>query len=191
MAITRTTPMRFVPTRHGDQRGWFCESFNRARMAELGVDLDFVQDNHSYSAARGTVRGIHFQEPPHGQAKLVRCLAGSIWDVAVDLRSGSPSYGKWVGTVLSARGGEQLFVPEGFGHGFMTLEDNVEVAYKASSYYAPGAEAGISWDDPQVGIAWPIVDQKPELSEKDRALPALRDYTSRFAYDGVPMADLD
>src|SRR3546814_4455029 len=119
---------------YGDTRGWFTESYNKRVLTALGIGCDFVQDNHSFSAARGTLRGIHFQSPPHAQAKLVRCLAGAIWDIAVDLRAGSPTYGRWVAAELTAIGGEQLFIPVGFGHGFVTLTNNTEVAYKASDY---------------------------------------------------------
>ncbi|MEJ6010317.1 dTDP-4-dehydrorhamnose 3,5-epimerase [Novosphingobium aquae] len=184
-------PQRIVPVRHGDARGWFTESYSRRRLAELGIADDFVQDNHSFSAARGTLRGLHFQTPPHGQAKLVRCLAGAIWDVAVDLRAGSPTYGKWVGCALTAAGGEQLYVPVGFAHGFFTLTDNVEVAYKTSDYYAPDCDSGVAWDDPDIALAWPLEGLEPMLSDKDRKLPRLADFVSLFAYDGVPMAELD
>lgn len=184
-------PQRIVPVRHGDARGWFSETYSRRQLAERGIDCEFVQDNHSFSARRGTLRGIHFQVPPHAQAKLVRCIAGAIFDVAVDLRRGSPTYGQWVGTALTADGGEQLLVPEGFGHGFLTLTDNVQVGYKASGYYAPECDAGLAWDDPDIAIAWPTDAIVPVLSAKDEALPRLRDYASPFAYDGEPMQALD
>lgn len=184
-------PQRIVPVRHGDARGWFSETYSRRRLAECGIDLEFVQDNQSFSAQRGTLRGIHFQTPPHAQAKLVRCLAGAIFDVAVDLRAGSPSHGQWVGATLTADGGEQLFIPVGFGHGFLTLTNDVQVGYKASGYYAPECDAGIAWDDPEIGIAWPLADIVPLLSAKDQTLPRLRDYSSPFAYDGEPMRALD
>ena len=183
-------PQRIVPSRHGDARGWFVESFSQRRFADLGIADQFVQDNHSYSAARGTLRGIHFQTPPHAQAKLVRCLAGAIWDVAVDLRAGSPTYGRWCGLELTAAGGEQLYIPTGFGHGFVTLTDDAEVAYKASDYYAPECDAGLAWDDPDMAIAWPDCGVVPILSDKDRALPRLADWASPFAYDGTPLAAL-
>jgi len=183
-------PQRIVPVRHGDARGWFTESYSRRRLAELGIADDFVQDNHSFSAARGTLRGLHFQTPPHGQAKIVRCLAGAIWDAAVDLRAGSPTYGKWVGCELTAAGGEQLYVPIGFAHGFITLTDNVEVAYKTSDYYAPDCDGGVAWDDPDIALAWPLEGLEPMLSDKDRKLPRLADFASPFAYDGIPMAEL-
>jgi len=188
-------PIRIVPARHGDSRGWFTESYNRARFAELGVTDEFVQDNHSYSAARGTLRGMHLQGPPQVQAKLVRCLAGAIWDVAVDLRNGSPTFGHWVAAELTAAGGEQLYVPGGFAHGFLTLTEHAEVAYKASGYYAPECEIGIAWDDPDLAITWPLDGPlngiAPQLSGRDCAMPRLRDIVSPFAYDGIPMAQLD
>jgi dTDP-4-dehydrorhamnose 3,5-epimerase len=184
-------PKRIVPTRHGDARGWFMESYSRRRLAEQGVDMEFVQDNHSYSAQRGTLRGIHFQTAPHAQAKLVRCLAGAIWDVVVDLRAGSPTYGRWVAAELTAAGGEQMFVPIGFGHGFVTLTDDTEVAYKASDYYAPQAETGVVWNDPDLGIEWPLGALEPVLSAKDQALPRLADFVSPFAYEGEPLTGLD
>lgn len=184
-------PQRIVPARFGDARGWFTESYSRRRLAELGIDIEFVQDNHSFSATKGTLRGLHFQSPPHVQAKLVRCIAGVIWDVAVDLRAGSPTYGKWVAAELTASGGEQLYVPAGFGHGFVTLTENAEVAYKASGYYAPECDGGVVWDDPDIAIDWPLSGQQPVLSDKDRALPRLKDFASPFAYDGEPLQPLD
>lgn len=189
--MSLSIPKCIVPARFGDSRGWFTESYSRRRLAELGIDIEFVQDNHSFSATRGTLRGIHFQSPPHVQAKLVRCTAGAIWDVAVDLRSGSPTYGQWVAAELTASGGEQLYVPGGFGHAFVTLTDNVEVAYKASGYYAPECDGGIFWNDPDVAISWPMADLEPVLSAKDEALPGLKQFVSPFAYDGTPLAPLD
>jgi dTDP-4-dehydrorhamnose 3,5-epimerase len=160
-------------------------------MAELGIDCDFVEDNHNFSARRGTLRGLHFQQPPGCQAKMVRCVVGAIWDVAVDLRAGSPTFGQWMGSELSALGGEQLFVPEGFGHGFVTLMDNCEVAYKTSAYYDPALEQGIRWDDPALAIRWPLDGVLPIVSEKDRALPMLAQFQSSFTYQGTPLAALD
>lgn len=183
-------PLILKPTRHGDARGWFSESWNRRRAAEQGVDCDFVQDNHSWSAERGTIRGLHLQLPPHAQAKLVRCLRGAIWDVAVDVRSGSPTYGQWVAAELSAQNGHQLFVPTGFAHGFMTLTDDAEVAYKASDYYMPEAECGFLWSDPALGIAWPLDGARPVVSGRDEALPLLAGWDSPFSYDGPPLAPL-
>lgn len=184
-------PQRIVPARYGDTRGWFTESFNKRALATLGIDCDFVQDNHSFSAAPGTLRGIHFQAPPHAQAKLVRCLAGAIWDIAVDLRAGSPTYGKWVAEKLTAAGGEQFFIPVGFGHGFVTLTENTEVAYKASNYYAPDSEAGIAWDDHNLAIPWPLQGVEPLLSGKDSTLPRLAEWKSPFPYDGHPLPGQD
>ncbi len=184
-------PKLIIPIRHQDARGWFSESYSRRTLAAKGIDLEFVQDNHSFSGPHGTLRGIHLQRPPQAQAKLVRCLAGAIWDVAVDLRSGSPTYGGWVAATLTAAGGEQFFIPAGFGHGFLTLSDNSEVGYKASAYYAPDCDAGIAWDDPAVAIAWPLDGKSPVLSAKDQALPPLCDFTSGFAYDGATMEPLD
>lgn len=184
-------PKLIVPPRFGDARGWFTESYSKRRMSELGIGIDFVQDNHSFSAVRGTLRGVHFQSPPHVQAKLVRCVAGAIWDVAVDLRAGSPSYGQWVSAELTASGGEQLYVPGGFGHGFITLTDNAEVAYKTSAYYAPECDGGIVWNDPDIGIDWPLANAGPVLSGKDQFLPRLSDFVSPFAYDGMPLVSLD
>lgn len=184
-------PKLLIPTRHGDQRGWFTESYNRARLADLGITDDFVQDNHSMSAAKGTLRGMHFQRPPHAQAKIVRCIVGAIWDVAVDLRGGSPTYGRWVAAELTAAGGEQLYVPAGFAHGFLTLTENAEVAYKASAYYAPESDEGLAWDDPDMAIAWPLGGTEPFLSGRDRALQRLAGWESPFAYDGEPMVELE
>jgi dTDP-4-dehydrorhamnose 3,5-epimerase len=184
-------PKRLAPARHGDARGWFTESYSKRDLAAQGINCDFVQDNHSYSAARGTLRGIHYQAPPHAQAKLVRCLAGAIWDVAVDLRAGSPTFGRWVAAELTAAGGEQFFIPVGFGHGFVTLTENAEVAYKASDYYAPECDGGIAWNDPDLAIAWPLAGVDPVLSGKDAVLPKLAGWESPFAYDGEPLRELD
>jgi dTDP-4-dehydrorhamnose 3,5-epimerase len=184
------TPKLIVPQRFGDTRGWFCESYSRRALAELGIFDDFVQDNHSLSALKGTLRGLHFQGPPHAQAKLVRCIAGAIWDVAVDVRAGSPTYGKWVGAELTAAGGEQLYVPIGFAHGFITLTVNAEVAYKTSDYYAPQSDGGIIWDDQEIAVEWPVADLEPILSDKDKQLPQLKNFVSPFQYDGIPLAPL-
>ena len=184
-------PRLLVPRRHGDARGWFTETWNRAREAEAGITADFCQDNQSFSAARFTLRGLHFQRPPHAQAKLVRCVKGRIWDVAVDIRLGSPSFGQWVAAELTAAGGEQLFVPAGFAHGFLTLEPDCEVAYKVDDFYAPDCDAGLAWNDPALAIAWPLDGAMPVLSEKDTALPRLADLSPCFAYDGVPLAPLE
>jgi len=157
------------PTPHGDARGFLLESFREDVWAEHGITGPFVQDNHSRST-KGTLRGLHFQTSP-GQAKLVRCVRGAIWDVAVDLRRDSPTYRRWEGMELSDEDHRQLFVPAGFAHGFCVLTDVADVAYKLSSVYDPETEAGIRWDDPDVGIEWPVDD--PQLSERDRSAPSL------------------
>ena len=143
-------------------------------MAEAGVEADFVQDNQAFSARRGTVRGLHFQTAPHPQAKLVRVLRGAIFDVAVDIRPGSPTFGRWAGAELTAEGGEQLFVPRGFAHGYCTLTDDTELFYKVDGLYAPQTEGGVLWNDPDLGIDWPITGEAV-LSDRDRTLPRLKD----------------
>ncbi len=170
-----------TPRRFGDHRGFFAETYNRKVYAGLGIDLDFVQDNHSLSATVGTVRGLHFQAPPAAQAKLVRCGRGAIFDVAVDIRSGSPTYGQWVGYELSAENGAQLYIPAGFAHGFVTLQPDSEIVYKCSDYYAPKTEGALRWDDPNIGIEWPITCDVI-LSEKDAAAPLLADLDSPFTW---------
>ncbi len=172
-----------APKRFGDHRGFFAETYSRRTYASLGVDVAFVQDNHSLSAAVGTVRGLHFQAPPHAQAKLVRCGRGAIFDVAVDIRRGSPTYGKWAGFTLSADNGAQLYIPKGFAHGFVTLEADSEIVYKCSEYYSPEAEGALRWDDPDIGIEWPIKGNAI-LSEKDASAPLLADFYSPFAFEG-------
>ena len=155
------------PEVHGDERGFLVETFRESEMPSLGVDVNFVQDNHSRSAAR-VLRGIHLQR---GQAKLVRCPSGRIWDVAVDLRPDSPTYKRWEGYTLDGVAHRQLYVPEGFGHGFCVLSDSADVLYRLSSYYDPELETGIAWDDPELAIEWPVSD--PVLSERDRSAPKL------------------
>ena len=172
-------PLRITPRRFGDHRGYFGETYSRRRYAEMGVDVEFVQDNHSLSTAVGTLRGLHFQAPPRAQGKLVRCGRGAIFDVAVDIRRGSPSYGEWEGCVLTAENGHQLFVPVGFAHGFVTLEPNSEIVYKCTDYYAPETEGAVRWDS--CGIDWPLL-QSPLLSDKDAIAPALVDFESPFIY---------
>jgi dTDP-4-dehydrorhamnose 3,5-epimerase len=167
-----------------DARGYFVETYNARSAREAGLTAAFVQDNQALSRRRGTVRALHFQVPPKVQAKLVRVLHGSIYDVAVDLRVGSPSYGKWVAVTLTAEGGEQILVPRGFAHGYCTLEDNTEVAYKVDDYYAPDCERGLIWDDPTLGIGWPVAPADAVLSDKDCKLPRFADFTSPFRYDG-------
>jgi dTDP-4-dehydrorhamnose 3,5-epimerase len=184
--LARRTPLLLTPRRFADGRGWFAETYSRARAADVGIPVEFVQDNHSFSLSTATVRGLHFQRPPHAQAKLVRCLRGAIMDYAVDIRRGSPTYGRYVSTRLSSAEGEQLYIPVGFAHGFMTLEPEVEVAYKVSSVYAPQAEDGISWFDPDIAAEAPLTTT-PLLSDKDRALGLLADLHSPFEYDGQPL----
>ena len=168
------------PSKHGDRRGFFSETYNKKAFAALGIDIDFVQDNHSYSADKGTVRGLHFQTPPFAQDKLVRVARGSVFDIAVDLRQGSSSYGRHVSAVLSADAWNQILVPIGFAHGFMTLEPDTEVIYKVSNYYAPDHDKGLLWNDPALGINWPISDDEAVFSEKDGKLPRLAELVTPF-----------
>ena len=167
------------PQVHGDERGFFVETFSRERWAELGVEAEFVQHNHSRSG-RGTLRGLHFQTEP-GQAKLLRCARGAILDVAVDLRRGSPTYGEWEAHVLDDERHRQLFVPIGFAHGFVVLSDVADVAYLVSSLYDPATEAGIAWDDPEVGVDWQVAE--PLLSERDRTAPTLAEIADTLPFE--------
>ena len=169
--------------RYGDHRGFFAETYNRRVSIEIGLDVEFVQDNHSLSANVGTVRGLHFQSAPHAQVKLVRCGSGSIYDVAVDIRRGSPTFGQWTGHTLSAENGAQLYIPAGFAHGFVTLEPDSEIIYKCSDYYAPETEGALRWDDPDIGIKWPLTSA-PVLSEKDAHAPLLAVFNSPFTFEG-------
>lgn len=171
-----------VPRRFGDDRGFFSESWNRKTLAGHGIDTDFVQDNHSMSHATGTLRGLHFQAPPSAQAKLVRCGRGSLFDVAVDIRRGSPTYGKWVGYDLSFDNGHQLLIPAGFLHGFVTREPDTEIIYKCSDYYDAAADGAVVWDS--CGIDWAL-DGTPLLSAKDEAAPKLADFDSPFVFEGT------
>jgi len=173
-----------TPARHGDDRGFFSESWNRARLEDAGINLDFVQDNHSFSSQKGTVRGLHFQSDPHAQDKLVRCGRGSLFDVAVDIRRGSPTYGQWIGEELSFENGRQLLVPRGFLHGFVTLEPDTEIIYKCTDYYAPDCDGAVRWNDPDIGIDWPLDGATPVLSGKDEAAPLLADFDTPFTYEG-------
>ena len=168
------------PRRFADARGFFTETWNRRTFADNGIDVEFVQDNLSGSRQAGTIRGLHFQHPPAAQAKLVRAASGSLFDVAVDLRPGSATFGRHVTAVLTAESGEQLFVPVGFAHGFCTLEPDTQVAYKASDFYSPAHDAGIVWDDPDLAIDWPLQGKDPVLSEKDLKLPRLAEIASLF-----------
>jgi dTDP-4-dehydrorhamnose 3,5-epimerase len=171
------------PARYEDERGFFSETYNRRALAEVGIETEFVQDNHSLSVPQGTLRGLHFQAPPTAQAKLVSVVRGAMLDVAVDLRVGSPSFGQHVCCELSAREWNQIYIPQGFAHGFCTLEPDTEVTYKVSDYYAPELDRGLMWNDPALGIDWPISD--PLLSEKDRSHPPLRDLPQYFTYKQI------
>ena len=187
-------PQSIVPKRHVDGRGWFSEIFHEKRLRDLGITYRFVQDNQAISRRAGTLRGLHFQLPPAAQAKLVSVLRGRILDVAVDIRRGSPTFGKHVSTELSAENGRQLYIPVGFAHGYLTLEDDVVLMYKVSDYYAPAYDSGICWNDPDIAIPWPFKDTDIIASDKDRRLPLLKEFASPFAYDGhplVPLADLN
>jgi len=172
-----------LPRRFSDSRGFFSESWNRRTLAECGIEIDFVQDNHSMSAKAGTVRGLHYQSPPHAQDRLVRCGRGRLFDVAVDIRKGSPNYGQWVGAELSFENGKQLLVPKGFLHGFVTREPDTEILYKCSDYYAPECDGAVRFDDPEIGIDWDIDPAAAILSDKDRTAPLLRDFDSPFTYE--------
>ena len=173
------------PKRHGDHRGFFSEVYNRDALVEAGLDLGFIQDNHSRSAKRGTLRGLHFQTPPFAQTKLVRVLRGAILDVAVDLRHGSPTFGRHVAVELSEDNWDQLLVPRGFAHGFVTLTDDVEVFYKVDAPYAPAHDKGVRWDDPDLGIDWPVAPADVVLSAKDAAQPRFRDLPVMFTLDSA------
>ncbi len=173
------------PRRFGDSRGYFVETYNQRAFAKAGIEAQFVQDNQSFSAKAGTIRGLHFQTPPAAQAKLVRAQSGSVFDVAVDLRRGSPTYGRWIGETLTAEGGEQLYIPRGFAHAFCTLEDGVEVAYKVDDFYAPDCDSGLTWNDPDLNIAWPIKPEGAVLSDKDAKLGLFKDFVSPFSLEGA------
>lgn len=182
--------MQFVPTaipdvivvepqRFGDDRGWFAETWQERKFAEGGIEAEWVQDNHSFSSEKGTLRGMHYQNPPHAQAKLVRCTRGIILDVVVDFRKASPTYLRHVAVELSSANLRQLYVPAGFLHGFVTMTQDCEVQYKCSDYYAPECDASVRWDDPQLAIDWPL-DGAPILSGKDAAAPFVADIVSPF-----------
>lgn len=171
-----------TPARFGDDRGFFSESYSRKVLAAHGITFDFVQDNHSLSHQVGTVRGLHFQSPPHAQDKLVRCGRGRLFDVAVDIRKGSPTYGQWYGAELSFENGKQLLVPAGFLHGFLTREPDTEIIYKCSDYYAPDCDGAVHWDS--CGIDWGFDGDSPVISTKDAAAVALADFDSPFVFEG-------
>lgn len=173
-----------TPKRFGDARGFFSESWSKRQMAEAGLNYDWVQDNHSLSMQVGTVRGLHFQSPPHAQDKLVRCGRGVLFDVVVDIRRGSPTYGQWVGAELSFENGKQILVPAGFLHGFATRAPETEIIYKCSDYYAPECDGAVRFDCPTIGVDWGLGDLEPVLSEKDAAAPGLADFDSPFVYEG-------
>lgn len=184
-------PVQLIPLRrHGDERGWFAEVYSRRAFAARGLSETYVQDNHSLSRERGVLRGLHFQTPPHGQAKLVRCVRGAIFDVAVDLRRGSPTFGRWVAATLTAENGDQLAIPVGFAHGFLTLEPDTEVLYKVTDFYAPANDGGVLWSDPDIAVDWPLGARAPILSPKDQTLPRLAAFDSPFDYDGRPLEPL-
>ena len=182
--------LHIVPKRHADTRGWFSETWNLERFEAAGIVADFCQDNHSLSTSAGTLRGLHFQTPPFAQAKLVRCLRGRVFDVAVDLRRESPTWKQWVGIELTAEQGNQLFIPPGYGHGFLTLEPDSEIAYKVDNYYNPEADGGVIWNDPEIGIDWPLIGGNPLLSNKDAELPSLTKVSVDFPYNGKPLLPL-
>jgi len=175
----------FSPKRHGDNRGFFSETFSARQFAEYVPDTIFVQDNHSLSAEAGVIRGLHFQTPPHTQGKLVRVPRGRVLDVVVDLRVGSPTYGEHLTVELSADNWQQLWVPPGLAHAFCTLEPDTEFCYKVTGYYAPDCDAGIAFDDPDLNIDWKIDPAAATLSDKDRKLPRLKDFSSPFIFSGA------
>ena len=182
--MTDFTPkdLKLIQTvRHVDRRGFFAETYSRKNYSQVGIDIEFVQDNHSLSRKSGTLRGLHFQAPPHAQSKLVRCGRGAIFDVAVDIRVGSPNYGKWEGYELTAENGAQLYVPVGFAHGFVTLKPDTEIIYKCSDYFHPETEGAVLWNDPDIDIDWPAIAD-PILSDKDAVAPLLADLDSPFIF---------
>ncbi len=183
MEITPTSLSEVLlirPRRHGDHRGFFSETYKASALREAGVETQFIQDNHSYSSRRGVVRGLHFQSHPKAQVKLVRVTRGAILDVAVDIRSGSPTYGRHVAVELSAETGLQIYVPAGFAHGFCTLTDETEVLYKVSAEYGPAEEGGLLWSDPALGIDWPVAPIDAIVSERDAAWPSFEAFRSPF-----------
>ena len=183
--LTPIPGLRIItPPRFGDLRGFFAETYSRDKLAAQGVATEFVQDNHSLSAQVGTLRGLHFPAPPRAQAKLVRCGRGVLYDVAVDLRRGSPTYGRWFGVELSFENGRQLLIPAGFAHGFVTRAPDTEIIYKCSDSYALETEGALAWNDPDIGIDWGMGDLAPILSAKDAVAPRFAGFDSPFVYDG-------
>lgn len=173
-----------TPARFGDERGFFSEVYNRDALAEVGITAEFVQDNHSFSARKGVIRGLHFQSPPHEQCKMVRVSRGEILDVIVDLRQGSPTYGQHAAVTLSAENWKQLWVPTGFAHGLCTLTENVEVVYKVTGFYSREHDLGLAYDDSDIAIEWPVLPAGAILSERDQHHPRLRDLPGYFTYNG-------
>jgi len=176
--------IEITPKKHGDARGYFSETFREDRFAEAAGPVHFVQENQSLSVAQGTIRGIHFQTDPFAQGKLVRCVSGRILDVAVDLRHGSPTFGKWVGVELTSESNNQLWIPAGFGHAFCTLVPDCLVSYKVTNYYSHPNDAGLRWDDPAIGIEWPAVADAETLSAKDKVQPLLAELPVYFTFAG-------
>ena len=174
-----------IPKKHGDARGFFSETYTRRALAAGGIDMEFIQDNHAFSAIKGTVRGLHFQTPPFAQAKLIRVVRGAILDVAVDIRVGSPTYGKHVAVEVSAENWNQIFIPAGFAHGLATLTPDVEMIYKVSQYYSAAHDKGVLWNDPALGITWPVTSGEALLSDKDKIQPRLSELPAYFQFDGV------
>lgn len=185
--MMQTIPIVLVPKRYADHRGWFSETFRQQRLNDLGITCHFVQDNQSNSKQAGTIRGFHFQRPPAAQGKLMSVINGRILDVAVDIRSGSPTYGRYVSAELSSDNGHQFYIPEGFAHAFVTLEDNVTVAYKVSAYYAPDCEDGLNWNDPQVAFPWPFDLSRVTTAKRDLTFRPLGELQSPFSYDGIAL----
>ena len=174
------------PSKHVDDRGFFSETYKKSALFEGGIDCDFIQDNHAFSAAAGTVRGLHFQTPPFHQAKLVRVISGAILDVAVDVRTGSPTFGKFISVVISARDWNQIFIPVGFAHGLLTLEPDTEVLYKVTAEYSAGHDRGVRWNDPAIGIDWGTDEDSVILSDKDKLQPMLAELPDYFVYEEPP-----
>jgi dTDP-4-dehydrorhamnose 3,5-epimerase len=181
-------PLEIIPRKIEDERGYFSETFRSSSFAERAGRAEFVQDNQSLSVRPGTIRGIHFQTSPCAQGKLVRCLAGSVLDVAVDLRRDSPDFGRWISVTLTPENNNQLWVPVGFGHAFCTLEPNSVIAYRVTGYYSPQHDRGVAWDDPEIGIEWPSLADADTLSAKDRAQPSLADLPAYFSMKGSECA---